>query len=154
MRFFPDSRHELCTAIVAAFEILPPETRGCDVPPVERIAAILKNATTGRVSKFHRTHCAPGNAWRFLRTPRGGCYAAPCAAVFLHRLAWHRGRGSANLHGVYADLFRVSRPDFEMCDTAAAIVAHALGGLELSHSFRWGAILPVSAAAVSAGRTR
>lgn len=138
---FNDSREILAAAIVAGFEKLNPETRGCAVPTIERVRDLLQRVTTTKVTRQHRTRCADGHAWRFLSKPRGH---DETAAVFLNRFRWHTGRGSAGLWTLYYDAARVPRETFEFLDTAAAVVAHFAGRLDASHSIAtWQRILDI-----------
>lgn len=110
---------------------------GADVATVRDV---LTRATSTRVSAAVRERVAPRNRWRFLRRARR---LDDIGRVFLQRLEWHNGTGSANLGASIFAAFDVGRETFDALDTIAAVYIHFFGrrGLNGSHSEKWADVL-------------
>jgi hypothetical protein len=124
--------------------VLPENEIGHTAPSFETVRALLATVTTTRLTRAERARVTTPNRWRTLATPRR---RDDIGRVFLQRLRWHGGRGSATLHSSMFACWDIGHVNFEIIDTVAAVFAHLFfrNGLNGSHSGRWHKALTGSA---------
>ncbi|MHC4155349.1 MAG: hypothetical protein ACYST6_10575 [Planctomycetota bacterium] len=138
---FTDSRERVAEILTAACGRLSPAGRGgVAAPSIETVRSVLERATTTRVTRAVRERVAPVNRWRFLKAPRK---YDDVGRVFLHRLQWHTGTGSAGLWTLYGDAWLVGDTTFQTLDTIAAVFVQLFtrDGLNHTHNEKWNALL-------------
>lgn len=137
---FTDSRERVANILFDACGRLSPAGRGgVAAPSLDTVRAILEHVTTTRVPRAVRERVAPANRWRFLKRPRK---CDDIGRVFLHRLDWHTGTGSAGLWSLYGDAWLVGESTFQTLDTVAAVYLHLFtrAGLTGTHNDKWNEI--------------
>jgi hypothetical protein len=133
---FPDARERVARILTDGCAVLQETDTGHAAPSMETVRAVLERVTTTRLTQRQRDGRAPSMCWRFLRNART---RDAIGRVFLHRLQWHHGTGSANLYGSYFDAFDVGRVAFDTLDTIAAVFTQLFSrhGLAASHNETW-----------------
>lgn len=133
---FTDSRETVASYLVSGCRKLGKDVLPDGPPHLETVRGILEHVTTTRVSAAVKAKMPERNHWRFLRRPRR---KDDIGRVFIHRLEWHTGRGSAGLFSLYFDRIDVGAETFDLLDTIAAVYAALFtqNGLNSSHSETW-----------------
>ena len=137
---FTDSRERLAKILTDAAGMLSPDAAGHAPVSIDTVRAILTHVTTTRIPAVMRAHVPRVNWWRFLCTPRT---RDDIGRAMLHRLSWHRGRGSAGLWSVYSDLWNVGEETYNTLDTVAAVFVHmfTVDGLKHTLNEKWAGLL-------------
>ena len=141
---FPDTRERVAEILTDGCAALPETGTGHAPPSLETVRALLERVTTTRLTRAQRERVTAANAWRTLANART---RDTVGRVFLQRLWWHGGHGSANLWSVYGAVFDIGRKQFETVDTVAAVFVHLFGrhGLKYTNNNRWRGLLCGSA---------